>query len=240
MPFVKPVIVHGDAVHAVLVTVVPPPVATRRYAVIGTPPSKPGAVNPTVIACEDADAEVNVGAVGNAGATWNARVTDDAAAYCASPVCDATASHVPTAKIVTTPSADTVHAPFVVPAPNANDTGRPEDADALKPKLADPNATLPGWVKVMFWFSDPTAITCVTAVAERKFVYGPTAEAVTVHVPATVNVTTPAAIVQAPEAASDGVIPVAAPVTTETLDTVGVYVPFGNGDAGTAEVNASV
>ena len=52
MPFTSPVIVHGDDVHAVEVTVVPEltGVATIRYAVIDTPPVKPGALNATVIA----------------------------------------------------------------------------------------------------------------------------------------------------------------------------------------------
>lgn len=79
---------------------------------------KPGAVKPTVMDCEDAEAEVNVGEVGNAATTWKARVTDDAAAYCESSAWAATTSHTPTARIVTAPSDDTEHAEFVVPAPS--------------------------------------------------------------------------------------------------------------------------
>ena len=82
-PFTSPEMVHGDVVHERSTTTVPPPVgvATTSYAEIDTPPVKPGATNATVIDCEDGDAEVRVGAVGRAGTTWNARVTDDAAAY---------------------------------------------------------------------------------------------------------------------------------------------------------------
>ena len=83
-----------------------------------TPPVKPGAVKPTVIACDEAEADANVGAVASAGSTWNARDTDDAAAYWASPAWLATTSHVPTAKIETTPPLDTEHAELVVPAPS--------------------------------------------------------------------------------------------------------------------------
>ncbi|HEY7823252.1 MAG TPA: hypothetical protein VIG24_10475, partial [Acidimicrobiia bacterium] len=92
----------------------------------------------------------------------------------------------------------------------------------------------------MFWLSEPTAITCVTGEAARKFVYVPDAEAVIVHVPVAVNVTTPPESVHAPDAATDGVNPVDEPVTADTEDTTGVYVPFGNGDAGTDDVNANV
>jgi hypothetical protein len=49
--------------------------------VIATPPVNPGGTKPTVIACDEAEADVNVGAVGSAGTTWNALVTEDAAAY---------------------------------------------------------------------------------------------------------------------------------------------------------------
>ena len=86
-PFTNPVIVHGEPTHDRSVTVVPDPtgVATTSYPEIDTPPVNPGAVNATVTACDEADADVNVGAVGNAATTWNALVTDDAAAYCESP-----------------------------------------------------------------------------------------------------------------------------------------------------------
>ena len=52
VPLTRPLIVHGAAVHAVVDTTVPAPtgVATTRYALIATPPVKPGAVNPIVIA----------------------------------------------------------------------------------------------------------------------------------------------------------------------------------------------
>ena len=81
--------VHGEDVHEFDVTTVPPPegVATTWYPEIVTlgAPVNPGAANPIVIACEEADADVKDGAVGNADAIWNARVTLDAAAYCESP-----------------------------------------------------------------------------------------------------------------------------------------------------------
>ena len=84
MPFTKPVIVQGDVVHEVDVTVVPAPtgVATIRYAEISAEgaPVKPGAATPTVIAWEDAEAEVMVGAEGSAATIWKARVTFDAGA----------------------------------------------------------------------------------------------------------------------------------------------------------------
>ena len=130
--------------HAVVVTVVPPPVATSRYAVIATPPVKPGGTKPTVIACDEADAEVRVGAVANAGRIWNARVTLEAAAYWLSPGCEATTSHVPTARIVTLPSGVTEHAEFVVPAPREYSTVRPEDAVAPSANPAAPKDLFDG------------------------------------------------------------------------------------------------
>jgi hypothetical protein len=72
-----------------------------------------------------------------------------------------------------------------------------------------------------------------------KFVFDP-ADAVIVHVPVTVNVTTPPVSEQAPAAANVGVTPDDKPVTVEIAEAVGVYVPFGNGDVGTVEVNANV
>ena len=86
----------------------------------------------------------------------------------------------------------------------------------------EPNDTFDGCAKVMFWFRAPTSITCVTAVAARKFVYGPAAVAVSVHVPVVLNVTVPPLIVQVPAAAIDGVTPDDEPVTDEIADTVGV------------------
>ena len=80
----------------------------------------------------------------------------------------------------------------------------------------------------------------MTGEAARKFVNGPAAVAVIVQVPVAVNVTTPPDSVHTPEAAIDGVNPVDEPVTADTEDTTGVYVPFGNGEAGTDDVNANV
>lgn len=205
---------------------------------IATPPAKPGAVKPTVIACEDAEAEVKVGAVGSAATTWKARVTSDAAAYCASPACEATISQVPTALTVTAPSDETVHAVFVVPAPRVYVTSSPDDAVASTLKSVDPKETFAGWANEMFWFSDPTAITCATGDAAAKFVLE-VAVAVTVQVPVTVNVTTPPVIVHAPLAVRLGVTPEDNPVAVERVDTAGVYVPPGNGDDGTAVVKES-
>ena len=68
----------------------------------------------------------------------------------------------------------------------------------------------------------------------------PEADAVIVHVPVELNVTTPPLALHVPVAAMDGVSPVDDPVTADTDDTTGVYVPVGNGDAGTEEVKASV
>lgn len=70
--------------------------------------------------------------------------------------------------------------------------------------------------------------------------YGPDAVAVTVQGPAEVKVTTPAFSEQAPLTATDGVTPVADPVTAERLATTGVYVPPGRGIGGTDDVNARV
>lgn len=79
---------------------------------------KPGTLKPIVIACDEAEADVSDGAVGNAEKIWNALVTLDAAAYCESPDCAATTSHAPTSRSVTTPNAETVHALLVVPTPS--------------------------------------------------------------------------------------------------------------------------
>ena len=156
VPLTRPVIVHGDTVHDDDVTVVPDDtgVPTTWYAEMATPPVNPGAANPTVIDCDDAEADVSVGAVASAGTTWNARDTSDAAAYCASPACDATTSHVPTASTVTTPRVDTEHAapevPYPeVPEPSTYDTVRLDDAVAPIDTDDDPNAALDGCANVI-------------------------------------------------------------------------------------------
>ena len=109
---------------------------------------KPGDTKPTVIDWDDADAEVNVGAVASAGNTWNARNTGDAAAYWSLDGAFATTSQVPTSRTVTTPSGDTEHA--VMPATSSYETVKPEDAVALIDTDDDPNATFGGCVNVMF------------------------------------------------------------------------------------------
>jgi hypothetical protein len=73
----------------------------------------------------------------------------------------------------------------------------------------------------MFWFSDPTAITWVTFDAAVKFVFD-AADAVIVHVPVTVNVTTPPESEHAPDTANVGVTPDADPVAVEIAAAVGV------------------
>ena len=171
--------------------------------------------------------------------TWNARATVDAAAYCESPICAATTSQVPTARIVTTPSEVTLQAPLGVTPPREYKTVRPDEAVAVIATLDVPKATFGGCGNVMFWFSDPTTITCVTDIAAVKFVFEP-ADAVIVQVPATVNVTTPPASVQAPPTANVGITPDGEPVTVEIAEAAGAYVPFGNGDIGTDEVKAKV
>jgi len=70
-PLTNPLIVQGEDEQALVDTTVPVPVgvAINSYAVIAAPPVNPGAVNPTVIACDEADAEVNVGEVGTVAMT---------------------------------------------------------------------------------------------------------------------------------------------------------------------------
>lgn len=179
------------------------------------------------------------GALARDALTWNALATVDAAAYCESPACAATTSQVPTARIVTTPSEETLQALLVVPPPREYETVRPDEAVADIATLDVPKATFAGCGNVMFWFSDPTAITCVTDIAAVKFVFE-AADAVIVQVPVTVKVTTPPASMQAPPTANVGVTPDDEPVTVEIAEAAGAYVPLGNGDVGTDEVKAKV
>jgi len=51
---------------------------------------------------------------------------------------------VPTARIVATPSDDTEHAEFVVPAPSVYVTVNPDDVVAPIDTLAEPNDALDG------------------------------------------------------------------------------------------------
>ena len=90
-----------------------------------------------------------VGAVARAGNTWKARMTSDAAAYWSNAKAEATTSHVPTARIVTTPRLDTEHATLVVPAPRAYVTSPPEEVVAVIATLDDPKETLEGCAKVI-------------------------------------------------------------------------------------------
>lgn len=81
-------------------------------------PVNPGGVKPTVIACEDAEADVMVGEVGKAATIWKARETLEAGAYTPVwPDCDAVTSHVPISRIVITPNVETEHAELVVAEP---------------------------------------------------------------------------------------------------------------------------
>ena len=180
------------------------------------------------------------GALASEATTWNARVTEDAAAYCASPICAATTSQVPTARMVTTPRVETLHAVFVVPLPRVYDMSRPDDA--LAPICTDdvPNETFDGCGKVMFWFSEPTLIVCEAVAAAVKFVVSAESASI-MQEPVAKKDTTPALIEQIddedPRIVNVGVSPEEVPVTVLIDEAVGVYVLPGSGEAGTAEVN---
>ena len=84
--------------------------------------------------------------------------------------------------------------------------------------------------------SEPTAIVCVAELAAVKFVFD-AALAVITQSPVAVNVTSPEESEHGPDTPNVGATPEAAPVTVEMAFAVGVYVPLGSGDAGTADVN---
>lgn len=95
VPLVSPLMVHLVVAHESSVTATPPPVgvATRRYAVMDSPPLKLGALNSSVIAPLEADADLITGAFASCATIMNARVTSLAAANRELPACDALTSH---------------------------------------------------------------------------------------------------------------------------------------------------
>ena len=166
VPLVRPLIVHVVVVQESSLTAVPPAtgVATSRYAKIDSPPLKLGALNCSVIAPLDADADLMTGAFASCAMIWNERVTSLAAANRELPACDALISHCP-ALTTDRVEPDTVHTDAVS---DVNETAKPDDADADNTLAGAPKFMLLGWANVMVWFSDPTTITCWASTAAAK------------------------------------------------------------------------
>ena len=110
----------------------------------------------------------------------NVREMSRAALKFALPACDAVTVHEPAPVMWT-------DAPLTVQLPEAeNDTGRPEDADALTAKSGSPNVLPDSAANVIAW--SPFAIAKVRATSgAAKCVASPACDAVTVHEPTPVT-----------------------------------------------------